>query len=108
MIRSSQHRAGFIRNPWSEQNDAIHINAFFHRISKEAGRRSGCHYEIYEKIRLDSFLEALESLEALNKKDAEHVRSLAKYSGLDLSQEGQQRTEKAFNHTMQLIQREQE
>ena len=29
MIRSSQNREGFIRNPWSKENDGIHIDTFF-------------------------------------------------------------------------------
>lgn len=74
MIRSSQNREGFIRNPWSKENDGIHIDTFFKRIEQDAGKRCGCHYEIYERFCLDNLLDALYKLETLNKSHAEYVR----------------------------------
>ncbi|EAA9186594.1 MULTISPECIES: hypothetical protein [Enterobacteriaceae] len=108
MIRSSQNPEGFIRNPWSKENDAMHIDTFFKRIDKDASKRCGCHYEIYEQFRIDNLLDALYKLETLNKSHAEYVRKLAASHGYDLSEEGQQQTEQAYNETMSEIRREQE
>lgn len=108
MTRSSQNREGYIRNPWSKENDGIHIDTFFKRISQDAGKRCGCHYEIYEKMCVDTLLNALVTLESRNKNDAEYVRTMAVSQGYDLSQEGQEETDHAFNETMSEIRREQE
>lgn len=108
MIRSSQNRTGYIRNPWSKENDGIHIDTFFKRISQDAGKRCGCYYEIYEKMCLDSLLSALARLESLNMRDAEYVKKEAVSRGYELSHEGQQDTERAYNETMSEIRREQE
>ncbi|ENQ7064620.1 hypothetical protein ACEQLQ_004401 [Salmonella enterica] len=108
MIRSSQNREGFIRNPWSKENDGIHIDTFFKCIYQDAGKRCGCHYEIYEKLCLDNLLDALYKLDTLNKSDAEYVRKEAVRHGYDLTQEGQQQTENAYNETMTEIRRQQE
>ncbi|EPK7683960.1 hypothetical protein OZO04_005142 [Klebsiella pneumoniae] len=108
MIRSSQNPEGFIRNPWSKENDAMHIDTFFKRIDKDASKRCGLHYEIYEQFRIDNLLDALYKLETLNRDHAEYVRKLAASHGYDLSEEGQQQTEQAYNETMSEIRREQE
>lgn len=108
MIRSSQNREGYIRNPWSKENDGIHIDSFFKRIGQDASKRCGCHYEIYERFCLDNLLDALYKLDGLNKSDAEYVRKEAAKHGYDLTLEGQQQTEKAYNETMYEIRREQE
>lgn len=107
MKRSSQNREGYIRNPWSKENDGIHITAFFKRLSEDASRRCGCHYEIYEKMCLDNFYDAIATLQQLNKADAAYVREQAQYHGYQLSAEEQQRTEKAYREVMADIQREQ-
>ncbi len=108
MIRSSQNPEGFIRNPWSKENDAMHIDTFFKRIGQDAGKRCGCHYEIYERFCLDNLLDALYKLDTLNKSDAEYVRKEAVRHGYDLTLEGQQQTENAYNETMTEIHRQQE
>ncbi|ELE3800528.1 hypothetical protein RC338_004836 [Salmonella enterica] len=108
MIRSSQNREGFIRNPWSKENDGIHIDTFFKRIGQDAGKRCGCHYEIYERFCLDNLLDALYKLDTLNKSDAEYVRKEAVRHGYDLTLEVQQQTENAYNETMTEIRRQQE
>ncbi|MFP1744423.1 hypothetical protein [Lonsdalea quercina] len=108
MTRSSQNRLGYIRNPWSKENDAIRIDTFFKRIEQDAGKRCGCHYEIYERFCMNNLLDALYKLGTLNKSDAEYVRKQASSHGYDLSQEGQQQTENAYNETMYEIRREQE
>ncbi|MEB6537352.1 hypothetical protein MXM51_22850 [Pantoea stewartii] len=107
MTRSSQNRPGYIRNPWSKENDGIHIDTFFKRISQDAGKRCGCHYEIYEKMCLDNLLNALARLESLNQNDAEYVREMAVSHGYELSQEGQKETDRAYNETMSEILRQQ-
>lgn len=108
MTRSSQNRPGYIRNPWSKENDGIHIDTFFKRISQDAGKRCGCYYEVYEKMCMDSLLNAIARLETLNMDDAQYVKEMAMSRGYELSHEGQQATERAYNETMSEIRREQE
>lgn len=107
MINSSQNREGYIRNPWSKENDGIHITAFFKRIEKDAGKRSGCYYEIYQKMCLDSLLDALHTLDRLNPKDAQFVRDTAKDHGYDLSDKGVGAAMQDFDIVMSEIYKEQ-
>lgn len=108
MIRSSQNREGYIRNPWSKENDGLHIDTFFKRIEQDASKRCGCYYEIYERFCLDNLFAALYKLDTLNKNDADYVRKEAVRHGYDLTPEGQQQTENAYDEIMTEIRREQE
>lgn len=108
MTRSSQNRLGYIHNPWSKENDAIHIDTFFMQISQDASKRCGCHHEIYEKLCLDNLLNAIAKLESLNMSDAKYVKKRAVSRGYKLGHRAQQAIEDAYNELMSELRREQE
>lgn len=100
MIRSSQNREGYIRNPWSKENDAIHADVLFKRIEQAAHRGCGLHYEIYEMRVLTSLLEVFDRLHELNETDAMVFYKEAEKRGYDLSPEGQMATEASYREAM--------
>jgi len=100
MTDSPKFINGYIRNPWSKEDEKIHIKEFFYLIGKDAGRRCGCHDVVFDRMCLESLLDALYKLETLSPKDALYVREQAPYNGFDLSEQGQRRVDDAYVKTM--------
>lgn len=100
MTDSPKFLNGNIRNPWSEEDEKIHIKEFFYLIGKDAGKRCGGYDVVYDRMCLEALLDALYKLEKLSPEDAEYVRKEAPSNGFDLSKQGQRRVEDAYVETM--------
>jgi hypothetical protein len=93
-------RKNFIRNPFSELNDSIRIDVLIFRIEKDAGGKSGLHYEVFHQKVMENLSDIVVRLKD---EDAEKLKLAAAMRGYCLDEKSLAQTRECYLNKIQQI-----